>query len=78
MSLRKGRERFERRTHFLKIYGARGSTHQYTGKRTTGDHHQLKITDRKIHQNMADKLEKHTHLLDRAKGDLSGHEKGNW
>jgi hypothetical protein len=51
------------------------STCQYTGKRSAGDIHQLKITDRKMYQDMVNKLEKCAHLLDREKRELSGHRK---
>ena len=62
------KEKRERITHILEIQ--RG-TSQYTKKKTVMNTHQLKITG--SHQDMESRLEKQTHFLNRAKGELSGH-----
>ena len=65
-------EEWDRRTHFLKIQ--RGSKVS-TQKRTQLGTYCLKVTEGGIYQDMESKLEKHTHLLVRAKGELLGHRK---
>ena len=68
------KEERERITHILKIQ--RGGTSQYAEKKTAVNiAHQLKITE-EIYQDTESRLEKQTHLLDKAKGELSGHRKG--
>ena len=66
--LQKGGE-WDRRTHFLQI---QREAKVSTPKRTQLGTYSLEVTEGGIYQDMESELEKHTHILVRAKGEWSG------